>query len=87
MNEVDQLPLPETLPAPEPLGEPEVLQPLPPLEQATDVDGDVDVLALDPIDPDVEEDLDGEPLDIAPTPRTFDAQENLFSDNPASWRK
>lgn len=86
-NAVDQLPLPEELPAPEPLGEPETLQPLPPLELTTDDDGDVDVLALDPIDPELEEDLEGEPLDIAPNARTPNDQENLFSDNPASWRK
>ena len=87
VNGVDQLPLPEELPAEEPLGEPQVLQPLPPLDQAVDGENDVDVLALDPIDPEAEEDLEGEPLSIAPNARTLDAQDNVFSDNPASWRK
>ncbi len=86
-NSVDQLPLPEILPAPEALQEPELLQPLPPLDQTTDDGGDVDVFALDPIDPEIEEDLEDVPLDISPDARAPAAQENLFSDDPSSWRK
>ncbi len=76
-SSTDQLPLPEQLP------EPEQLQPL---NQPLVKDYDVDILALDPIDPDAE-DLEDGPVDITPGGRTPAAQESLFSDDPASWRK
>jgi uncharacterized protein involved in outer membrane biogenesis len=81
----DQLPPAEQLPLPEQLPAPELLQPLPSFGQR-DAD-DVDVLALDPLDPQAEDQGEDGPVDITPDGRSPGTQESLFSDDPASWRK